>query len=102
VVGQLPEHPVPYLLAVEQGEVVRPLQLGDVVVELLADLDQVSEIPIEQRDPPLDDPLRRLDVEAGDQLMSTTPSADQYAGARPAPSSPTIDRAPVGSGSPSA
>ena len=69
---KLPDHAVHHLLAVEQGEVLRPPQLGDVPVELRRALLEVGEIAVRQVDPGVAaDPLRdgdvvRLDADRGE------------------------------------
>ena len=74
-VGELAHHPVHHLLAVEQGESLRPAELGDVAVELGRALDQVGEVGVRQRDPPrLHRRLGDLDVRLGD-LVADAPAA---------------------------
>jgi hypothetical protein len=44
---------VHHLLAVQQGEVLRPAQVPDVGPELVGSLDQVGEVTVGQLNPPL-------------------------------------------------
>ncbi|OEI68909.1 hypothetical protein Cus16_1399 [Curtobacterium sp. ER1/6] len=71
--GQLPDDAVHHLLPVEQGEVLRPPELGDVPLELGRALDEVGQVGVGELDPPaLHQPLRDRDVPLRD-LVADAP-----------------------------
>ena len=78
------QRPVCHFVPVEPGELLAPVQVGQVVLELRGVLDQVGQVPVGELDEPaLHELPGGLDVEVGD-LVADAPAARVEEGPDPA------------------